>query len=33
MSFERISKTLVGDTPGRCTELNYYRVGPAEATQ
>ncbi|MDJ0779026.1 MAG: succinylglutamate desuccinylase/aspartoacylase family protein [Gammaproteobacteria bacterium] len=28
MSFERICKTLVGDAPGRSTELNYYRVGP-----
>ncbi len=31
MSFERISKTLVGDTPGRSTELNYFRIGPDAA--
>lgn len=31
MSFEKISKVLVGDTPGRSTELNYFRVGPADA--
>ena len=30
MSFERVVKTLLGDAPGRGTELNYYRVGPAE---
>lgn len=30
MSFERIMHELSGDTPGRSTELNYYRVGPAE---
>ncbi len=31
MSFDRISKALVGDTPGRSTELNYFRIGPADA--
>ena len=31
MSFEKISKTLVGDTPGRRTELNYFRIGPRDA--
>lgn len=31
MSFEKISKLLVGDTPGRSTELNYFRVGPGNA--
>lgn len=31
MSFEKISKTLVGDTPGRSTELNYFRIGPEGA--
>lgn len=31
MSFEQISKVLEGDTPGRSTELNYYRVGPTKA--
>jgi len=33
MSCDRISKVLVGDTPGRSTELNYFRIGPADATQ
>ncbi len=33
MSFDRISKTLVGDTPGRSTELNYFRIGPPDATK
>lgn len=28
MSFEQIGKTLVGDSPGRGTELNYFRIGP-----
>ena len=31
MSFDKVSKTLVGDTPGRTTELNYFRIGPAGA--
>jgi predicted deacylase len=31
MSFEKVSKTLVGDTPGRSTELNYFRIGPQDA--
>jgi predicted deacylase len=31
MSFEKISKTLLGDTPGRSTELNYFRIGPLDA--
>jgi len=31
MSFEKISKRLTGDTPGRSTELNYFRIGPADA--
>jgi len=31
MSFEKISKLLVGDTPGRTTELNYFRIGPEDA--
>jgi len=31
MSFEKISKTLTGDTPGRSTELNYFRIGPTDA--
>jgi len=31
MSFDKISRQLVGDTPGRTTELNYFRIGPADA--
>lgn len=31
MSFEKISKFLAGDTPGRTTELNYFRIGPESA--
>jgi len=31
MSCDRISKVLVGDTPGRSTELNYFRIGPPDA--
>jgi len=31
MSFERVVNTLVGDTPGRSTELNYFRIGPGDA--
>ena len=33
MSFEKISKILVGDTPGRSTELNYFRIGPEGAAK
>ena len=33
MSFERISKFLVGDNPGRSTELTYFRIGPEIATK
>ena len=33
MSVEKICKTLVGDTPGRSTELNYYRIGSGDAGQ
>jgi uncharacterized protein len=33
MSFDRVSKTLVGDTPGRSTELTYFRIGPQDATR
>jgi predicted deacylase len=33
MSCDRISKVLVGDTPGRSTELHYFRIGPADATK
>jgi predicted deacylase len=31
MSFEKITKILAGDNPGRSTELSYYRVGPEQA--
>jgi len=31
MSFDRISRQLVGDTPGRTTELNYFRIGAPDA--
>ena len=31
MSFDRVTGALVGDTPGRSTELTYFRIGPAEA--
>ena len=30
MSFEKITKILIGDSPGKTTELNYFRIGPAE---
>ncbi|MCG6889099.1 MAG: M14 family metallopeptidase [Gammaproteobacteria bacterium] len=33
MSSDRISKTLVGDTPGRSTELIYFRIGPKDAAR
>ena len=33
MSFEKITKILVGDTPGRSTELNYFHIGPQDATR
>jgi hypothetical protein len=33
MSFEKLTRTLVGDTPGRSTELNYFRIGPDTATK
>ncbi len=28
MTFQRITKTLTGDAPGRTTELSYFRIGP-----
>jgi len=28
MSFEKITKNIVGDSPGKTTELNYFRIGP-----
>ncbi|MCP4875164.1 MAG: succinylglutamate desuccinylase/aspartoacylase family protein [Gammaproteobacteria bacterium] len=31
MSFEKIVKTLVGDSPGKTTELTYFRIGPNSA--
>jgi hypothetical protein len=33
MSFDRISRILRGDSPGRSTELNYFRIGPADAAK
>ncbi|TNF87031.1 MAG: succinylglutamate desuccinylase/aspartoacylase family protein [Gammaproteobacteria bacterium] len=33
MSFEKIRNTLAGDTPGRGTELNYFRIGQPEAAK
>ena len=33
MSFDKISKVLVGYTPGHSTELNYFRIGPADAAK
>ena len=33
MSSDKVSKTLVGDTPGRSTELIYFRVGPQDAAR
>jgi hypothetical protein len=31
MSFEKVSRSLAGDTPGRSTELTWFRVGPQDA--
>ena len=31
MTVEKIEKTLVGDTPGKTTQLIYYRIGPQDA--
>lgn len=31
MSFEKITKTLTGDSPGKTTEVNYFRIGPKNA--
>ncbi len=33
MSFARESQVLQGDTPGRSTELTWYRVGPEDAVR
>ena len=33
MSFAKVSKKLLGDTPGRSTELNYFRIGPQDAAR
>lgn len=33
MSFEKVSRMLVGDTPGRSTELHYFRIGPENAAK
>ncbi|MCP4492302.1 MAG: succinylglutamate desuccinylase/aspartoacylase family protein [Gammaproteobacteria bacterium] len=31
MSFARVSKILRGDSPGKTTEVNYFRIGPQHA--
>ena len=31
MSVEQVRINLAGDSPGRQTELNYYRIGPEDA--
>ncbi len=31
MSFEKITRQIVGDSPGKTTELNYFRIGPDSA--
>ncbi|MCP3687035.1 MAG: succinylglutamate desuccinylase/aspartoacylase family protein [Gammaproteobacteria bacterium] len=31
MSFKKVSKILSGDSPGKTTELNYFRIGPQHA--
>jgi len=31
MSFEKITRKIVGDSPGKTTELNYFRIGPDNA--
>lgn len=33
MSFEKISKLLKGDTPGRSVALHYSRIGPDDAAR
>ena len=33
MSFNKISQLLTGDTPGRSTELTWFRVGPENAAK
>jgi predicted deacylase len=33
VSFEKVSRTLLGDTPGRRTEFDYFRVGPEDAAK
>jgi predicted deacylase len=33
VSFAKVSKKLLGDTPGRSTELNYFRIGPQDAAR
>ena len=31
MSFEKVVKSLTGDSPGKSTSLTYFRIGPASA--
>ena len=33
MSFNKVSQLLSGDTPGRSTELTWFRIGPQNATK
>jgi predicted deacylase len=33
MSFDKISQLLTGDTPGRSTELTWFRIGPQNAAK
>lgn len=33
MTVEKIEKLLVGDTPGKTTQLVYYRIGPQDAAR
>ena len=33
MSFQTINKTITGDSPGRNTQLNYFKIGPKNANK
>ena len=33
MSFDKVSQLLIGDTPGRSTELTWFRIGPQTAAK
>lgn len=32
MGFEQVTRQITGDTPGRLTELRYYKIGPTAAS-